>query len=123
MPGTYSIWTITSQIAGHPQVINQIVAPDADARFIVSSSGIQFYSEFLNQPGVFTVQYYGFTYSRESNPTPQSVSAFISNDNYDGSTADYGIHVVGIGGHNGIEFTNAPGNSDLPGNLPFSFAP
>jgi hypothetical protein len=123
LPGTYRMWTITTQLVGHAPVINQLVVPDADARYLAPWEVMQLASEFLSFAGTFTVQYWDFAYMRESNPNWTPVSTFKTNGNYDGSGEDFGIHVVSVGGENRIEFSNVPGNSYLPGGeLPFSIA-
>jgi hypothetical protein len=124
LPGTYRMWTITTQLAGHATVITQVVAPDADARYLTPYEVLAFASEFLSFPGTFTVQYWDFAYMRESNPVWTPVSTFKTNNNYDGGGQDFGIHVVSVSGKDRIEFSNVPGNSYLPGGeLPFSIAP
>jgi len=123
LPGTYRMWTITTQLAGHAQVINQLVVPDADARYLAPYEVMQFASEFLAFAGTFTVQYWDFAYMRESNPVWTPVSTFKTNFNYDGSGQGFGIHVVSVGGADHVEFSNVPGNTYLPGGeLPFSIA-
>jgi hypothetical protein len=124
LSGTYRMWTITTELAGHAPVINQLVVPDADARFLAPYQVLHFESEFLNSLGTFAVQYWDFYYMRESNPIWTPVSTFKTNFNYDGSGQDFGIHVVSVTGKDRIEFSNVPGNSYLPGGeLPFSIAP
>jgi hypothetical protein len=68
LSGTYRMWTITTQVTGQSTVVHQIVLPDANARYLFPPYTMQFYSEFLNQPGAFTVQYWNFAYMRESSP-------------------------------------------------------
>jgi len=120
--GTYRMWTITTQMSGYPTVVNQVVAPDADARYILAAAAMSFYSEFLNGPGAFAVQYWNFAYMSESNPVWTPVSTLMTNWNYDGSGQDFGVHVVSVSGQDLVEFSNVPGNSYLPGNLPFAIA-
>lgn len=120
---TYRMWTITTQVSGYPAVVNQVIAPDADARYIAPWAAMSYYSEFLYTLGTFTVQYWDFAYTRESNPVWTVVSALMTNWNYDGSGQDFGVHVVSVNGQDRIEFSNVPGNSYLPGNLPFAIAP
>jgi len=86
-------------------------------------AAMQYYSEFLNGPGPFTVQYWDFAYMTESNSVWTPVSTFMTDWNYDGSGQNFGVHVVTVGGQDYVEFSNVPGNSYLPGNLPFSIAP
>jgi uncharacterized protein (TIGR03437 family) len=119
---TYRTWTITTQVTGHDTVVNQIILPDADARYIAWWEPMNFYSEFLNGPGTFAVQYWDFAYIRESSPVWTPVSTFTTHPNYDGSGQDFGVHVVSVNGQDRVEFSNAPGNSYLPGNLPFSIS-
>jgi hypothetical protein len=123
LPGTYRIWTITTQMTGHTTVVNQIVVPDAYARYIVPAQAMQFASEFLAQAGTFTVQYWNFAYMRESNPVWSPASTFMTNFLYDGTGQDFGVHVVTVNGKDRMEFSNVPGNSYLSANLPFSIAP
>jgi hypothetical protein len=123
LPGAFRMWTITTQVSGHAAVVNQLVAPDADARYILPYAAMQYYSEFLNGPGPFTVQYWDFAYMTESNSVWTPVSTFTTNWNYDGSGQDFGVHVVSVNGQDRVEFSNVPDNSYLPGNLPFSAAP
>ena len=120
LSGVYRMWTITTQVTGHPTVVNQVVLPDAQARYLLPVTSMQFASEYLNFPGTFTVQYWDFAYTRESNPVWTPVSTFITEYNYDGNGQDYGIRVVSVDGQDRVEFSNVPGNSYLPGNLPFS---
>jgi hypothetical protein len=121
---TYRMWTITTQVTGYPTVTHQVVLPDADAQYLLPYAyTMTFYSEFLNQSGTFTVQYWNFAYMRESNPVWTPVSTLMTNWNYDGSGLDFGVHVVSVNGKDRVEFSNVPGNSYLPGNLPFSIAP
>ena len=117
---TYRMWTITTQVTGHPAVVNQVVLPDADARYILTYAALQFYSEFLYNAGNFAVQYWDFAYMRESDPVWTPISTFTTNWNYDGNGQDFGEHVVSVYGGDRIEFSNIPGNSYLPGNLPFA---
>jgi hypothetical protein len=126
LSGTFRMWTITTQVSGHLSghrtVVNQVVAPDGAARYILPSAAMQFYSEFLNGPGTFTVQYWDFAYMTKSNPVWTPVSTFTTNSNYDGNGQNFGVHVVKANGQDRVEFSNVPGNSYLPGNLPFSIA-
>ena len=123
LSGTYRMWTITTQVTGQSTVVHQIVLPDANARYLFPPYTMQFYSEFLNQSGAFTVQYWNFAYMRESNPVWALLSTFRTNWNYDGGGQDFGVHIVSVNGQDRVEFTNVPGNSYLPGNLPFSIGP
>ena len=120
---TYRMWTITTQVTGFPTVVHQVVLPDADARYLFPPYTMQFYSEFLNQPGTLTVQYWNFAFMRESNPVWTPFSTLVTNWNYDGSGQDFGVHVVTVNGKDRVEFSNVPGNSYMPGNLPFAIAP
>lgn len=142
LSGTFRMWTIITRVSGHGggresgddlpwgpplrnlsghrTVVNQVIAPDEDARYLLPSAAMQFYSEFLNGPGTFTVQYWDFTYMTESNPVWTPVSTFSTNANYDGNGQNFGVHVVKVHGQDRIEFSNVPGNSYLPGNLSFS---
>ena len=121
---TYRMWTITTQMTGYAPVVNQVVAPDADARYLIAAYAMEFNSEFLSQPGgTFTVQFWNFAYMRESNPQWTPVSTFTTMYPYDGSGQDFGVHVVSVNGQDRVQFSNVPGNSYLPGNLPFSIAP
>jgi uncharacterized protein (TIGR03437 family) len=122
LPGTYRMWTITTQMAGHGTVVNQIVAPDAYAQYILPGYAMAFASEDLNQPGTFAVQLWDFAYMRESTSVWTPVSTFTTSYPYDGSGKDFGVHVVSVNGQDRIEFSNVPGNSYLAGNLPFSTA-
>lgn len=120
---TYRMWTITTQVSGQADVVNQVVVPDADGRYIQSYAATQFYSEFLYSAGSFAVQYWDLAYMRESGATWTPVTNFTTNWNYDGAGQDFGMHVVSVNGQDRIEFSNVPGNSYLPGNLPFAIAP
>jgi hypothetical protein len=121
---TYRMWTITTQMTGYPAVVNQVVVPDADAQYLIPAYAMQFNSEFLAQAGgTFTVQFWNFAYMPESNPAWTPVSTFTSMYPYDGGGQDFGLHVVSVNGEDRIEFSNVPGNSYLPGNLPFAIAP
>lgn len=121
---TYRIWTITTQVSGNPAVVNQVVAPDADAQFIWPVQAMQFFSEFLAQPGgTFTVQYWNFAFMTQSNPVWTPISTFTTMYPYDGDEQSFGVHVVSVNSHDRIEFSNVPGNSYLPGNLPFAIVP
>jgi hypothetical protein len=123
LSGTYRTWTVTTQVTGYPTVVHQMVLLDADARYLFPQAyTMQFYSEFLNQPGTYTVQYWNFAYMRESNPVWTQLSTLKSGWNYDGAGQDFGVHVVTVNRQNRMEFSNVPGNSYLPGNLPFSIA-
>jgi hypothetical protein len=117
------MWTITTQMAGRPALVNEIILPDAHARYVLASAAMEFYSEFLSQPGSFAVQYWDLAFSRESNPNWIPVSTFRTSWNYDGNGRDFGVRVVSVDGHDRIEFSNAAGNLYLPGNLTFSIAP
>jgi hypothetical protein len=123
LSGTYRMWNLTTQVTGHGTVVHQVVLPDADARFLFPPYTMQFYSEFLNQAGTFTVQYWNFAFMRESNPVWTTLSTLRTNWNYDGSGQDFGVHVVSMNGKDRVEFSNVSGNSYLPGNLPFSISP
>jgi len=120
---TYRMWTITTQMTGYATVVNQVVVPDADARYINPYQAMQFLSEFLNSPGTFTVQFWNFAYMTESNPVWTPSSTLQTEDEYTGSGQDMGSHVVSVNGQDRVEFSNVPGNSYLPPNLPFSIAP
>ena len=120
---TYRMWTITTQVSGQGTVVNQIVVPDAYAQYIVPAQAMQFASEFLAQPGTLTVQYWNLAYMRESNPVWSPAITFMTNWIYDGTGQDMGAHVVTVNGQDRIEISNVPGNSYLPGNLPFAIAP
>ena len=111
------MWTITTQMTGHSTVVHQIVLPDADARYLTPTATMQFYPEFQNSPGTFTVQYWDFAYMRESNPAWTQVFTLLTNWNYDGSGLDFGVHVVTVNGQDRVEFNNVPGLSYLPGNV------
>jgi hypothetical protein len=117
------MWTITTQMTGYATVVNQVVVPDADARYINPYQAMQFLSEFLNSPGTFTVQFWNFAYMTESNPVWTPSSTLQTEDEYTGSGQDMGSHVVSVNGQDRVEFSNVPGNSYLPPNLPFSIAP
>jgi hypothetical protein len=120
---TYRMWTITTQMAGYPQVVNQIVVPDADARYIYPVEAMQFFSEFLNSAGPFEVQFWNFAYMTESNPVWTPVSTFATIYDNGGSAQDSGVHVVSVNGQDRVEFSNVPSTAYLPQNLRFSFAP
>ena len=110
-------------MTGYPTAVNQIVVPDAAARDIAPFGAMQFLSEFENNPGTFTVQFWDFAYMRESNPQWLPVSTLQTAYEYTGSGQDLGVHVVTVNGQDRVEISNVPGNSYLPGNLPFSIAP
>lgn len=120
---TYRMWTITTQIAGHPTVVNQIVVPDADGRFIYPVQAMTFFSEFLDTLGEFTVQFWNFAYMTESNPVWTSASTFSTIYDNGGSGQNSGVHVVTVNGQDRVEFSNVSGNSYLLPNLRFSIAP
>ena len=120
LSGTFRMWTITTRLNGRRTVVNQVVAPDEDARYIAPFAAMQFYSEFLNGPGTFTVQYWDFAYMTESNPMWTPVSTFTTNSNYDGNGQNFGVRVVKVNGQDRVEFSNVRGNSYLPANLPFA---
>jgi hypothetical protein len=119
---TYRMWIVTTEMNGQGTVVNQVIAPDADAQYITSNAAMQFSSEFQNNPGTFTVQYWDFAYMTESNQVWTPASTLMTTSVYDGSGQDYGVHVVSVNGQDRVEFSNVPGNSYLPGNLPFSIA-
>jgi len=123
LPGTYRLWTITTNMGVGGTIVNQVVVPDADAQYLVAAAAGQLYSEFLNGAGDLAVQYWDFAYLTESNPQWSPVTSFLTGNNYDGSGADFGVHVVTVNGHDRVEFSNVTGNSYLPGNLLFSIAP
>ncbi len=124
LSGTYRMWTATTEITGYPTVVHQVVLFDADAQYLFPYAyTMTFYSEFLSSPGTFTVQYWDFAYMRESEQVWAPVSTLMTNWNYDGDGQDFGVHVVSVNGQDRVEFSNVPGNSYLPGNLPFSIAP
>ena len=124
LSGTYRTWTITTQVTGYPTVVHQMVLLDADARYLFPQAyTMQFYSEFLNKPGTFTVQYWNFAYMRESNPVWTPLSTLRTNWNYDGSGQDFGVHVVTVNDLDRVEFSNVPGNSYLPGGTFPSLSP
>lgn len=120
---TYRMWTVTTQMSGLPTIVNQVVVPDASARYITPSQASQFNTEFQNSPGTFTVQFWDISFLRESDAEWHSVSTFETASSYLGNGQDFGIHVVSVNGQDRIEFSNAPGNSYLPNNLQFSIAP
>jgi uncharacterized protein (TIGR03437 family) len=120
---TYRLWTITTEIAGHNTVINQIVVPDVNAGYFNSYPPLQFNSEFEKNPGLFTVQYWDFMYRRESDSSWVPVSRFKTQGGYDGDGQDCGVHVVTVNGQDRVEFNNAAGLSYFPANLFFSIAP
>jgi hypothetical protein len=118
---TYRMWTITTQPTGYPSVVNQVIAPDADAQYIWPVQAMQVFSEFLGHPGgTFTVQYWDFAFMTQSNPVWTPITAFTTMYPYDGDGTDFGEHVVSVNGQDRIEISNVPGNSYLPGNLPFA---
>jgi len=123
LSGPYRLWTITTEMTGRTAVVNQIVVPDASARYIVPAQAMQFASEFLNGLGKFIVQYWDFAYMTESNPVWTPASTLMTNWLYDGSGQDFGVHVVNVNGQDRVEFSNDFGNSYLPGNQPFAIAP
>jgi hypothetical protein len=115
LPGTYRLWTLTTQIAGQGPVVNRIVALDEGAHYLTTTA-LDFASEYINQSGIFTVQYWGFAFERESNPVWHGLTQFASAYDYDGQGQDFGSHIVTVGGQDRIEFSNAPGNAYIPGN-------
>jgi len=119
---TYRIWTITTQITGHGTVANQIIVPDSDARYIAAYAAMHFLSEFENNPGTFTVQFWDFAYLRESNSEWLPVTTLSTADEYSGNGQDLGVHVVSVNGQDRVEISNVPGNSYLLGNLVFAIA-
>ena len=123
LPTTYRLWTMTTQMTGLPPVVNQVVVPDAAARYIAPFQASQFETEFQNNPGTFTVQYWDFAYIRESDPQWHPVSTFVTLSSYLGNGQDFGLHVVSVNGQDRVEFSNVPGNSYLPMNLQFAIAP
>jgi len=120
---TYRMWTITTQVTGYPTVLNQIVVPDADAQYIAPWAALQFFSEFEDTPGTFTVQFWNFAYMTESNTQWVPVSAFETQVQYTGSGQNMGVHVVSVNGQDRVEISNVPGNSYFPINTPFVIAP
>ncbi len=120
---TYQMWTITTQVTGFPSVVNQVVLPEADAQYLWPVEFNQIFTEFLATTGTFTVQYWDFAYMTESNPVWTPLSTFTTMYPYDGNGQNYGEHVVSVNGQDRIEISNVPGNSYLPGNLPFAIAP
>ena len=122
LAGTYRMWTITTQVAGHSTVVNQVVVPDAYAQYIAPWAAMQFGSEFEDSAGTFTVQFWDFAYLSESNPVWTPVSTLQTQVNYTGNGQDLGVHVVTVSGQDRVEISNVSGNSYLPANIPFSFA-
>jgi hypothetical protein len=122
---TYRMWTITTQVAGYYEVVNQAIAPDADAQYMAPWAATQINSEQINvpAPATFTVQYWDFALMTESNPVWTPITTFTTMYVYDGNGQNYGEHVVSVNGQDRIEISNVPGNSYLPGNLPFAIAP
>ncbi len=120
---TYRLWTITTQLMGYPAVVNQIVVPDASARYIYLAQAMQFFSEFLSSPGAFVVQFWDFSYITEANPVWTPVSSFTTIYDNGGSGQTSGVHVVNVNSQDRVEFSNVPGNSYLPDNLRFTIAP
>jgi hypothetical protein len=121
---TYRIWTITTQVAGYPAAVNQIIAPDADAQYIWPVEAMQIFTEFLGAPGgTFAVQYWGFAFMTESNPVWTPITTLTTMYPYDGDGTSFGEHVVSVIGQDRVEISNVPGNSYLPGDLPFAIAP
>jgi hypothetical protein len=125
LPTTYRVWTITTDIAGHPEVVNQVIAPDADAQYLWPPEFTQFVTEDINlsAPGTFTVQFWDFFLMTESNPVWTPITTFQTLYPYDGDGRNYGEHVVSVDGQDRVEISNASGNSYLPANLPFAMAP
>jgi hypothetical protein len=121
---TYRIWTITTQPTGYPSVVNQVIAPDADAQYIWPVEAVQIFTEFLGEPGgTFTVQYWDFAFMTESNPVWTPITNLTTMYPYDGDGTSFGEHVVSVNGQDRVEISNVPGNSYLTGNLPFAIAP
>jgi hypothetical protein len=123
LAATYRMWTITAQMTGLPPVVNQVVLPDAEARYIAPYAAMQFLSEFLYSPGTFTVQFWDFAYMEESNGQWVPASTLETEFEYTGGGDDLGAHVVTVNGQDRVEISNVPGNSYLPANLLFSIAP
>jgi hypothetical protein len=120
---TYRMWTITTQMTGYPTAVNQIVVPDAAARYIAPYAAMQFLSEFLDSAGTFTVQFWNFAYMQESNPNWVPFTTFQTEFEYTGTGQDLGVHVVSISGQDRVEVSNALGNSYFPVNTPFVIGP
>ncbi|MGD1211252.1 MAG: hypothetical protein ABR973_07850 [Candidatus Acidiferrales bacterium] len=120
---TYRMWTITTQLTGYPTVTNQIVVPDANARYIAPYAAMQFLSEFLDSAGTFTVQYWNFAYMTTSNPVWSPVSILQTEYEYTGNGQNLGAHVVTVNGQDRVEISNVSGNSYFPVNTPFVIAP
>jgi hypothetical protein len=117
------MWTITTQLTGYPTVTNQIVVPDANARYIAPYAAMQFLSEFLDSAGTFTVQYWNFAYMTTSNPVWSPVSILQTEYEYTGNGQNLGAHVVTVNGQDRVEISNVSGNSYFPVNTPFVIAP
>ena len=121
LPGTYRLWTITTQASGHASSTTTVAVLDADGTYLTTNEALHFYSEFLYTAGNFVVQYWNLQYQRESNTTWQPLNKFMTAWNYDGDGSNFGVHVVNVNGQNRIEFSNVPGGSYLKGNTPFSY--
>jgi len=116
LSGLYRRWSIKLEAVGHPSVIEEVVVPETSGRFLspgvsggaTGLNALEFFSEFLNSPGTFTVQYWGFASMRESTRRWTPVTTFTTTYQYDGNGTAYGIRVVKHHGTPRIEFSNVP---------------
>jgi hypothetical protein len=123
LPGVYRKWMVLVETEGHRPVTQEVIVPDASARYMVPADAITFYSEYLHMPGAFTVQYWGLESIRESDPVWRPLSDFVTNGNYDGSGTDFGVRVMKIDDQYRVEFSNRAGNAYLPKSTKFSLPP
>ena len=121
-PGTYRVWTMRVAVSNRTPSIIKFVVPDGSGRYIAPFEILNFFSEFLNGPGEFTVRYWDFALRREGAPRWQGVTSFSTNARYDGDRTNFGVRVVTVDGRKRVEVSNRPGMKYLGRNQAFSLA-
>ncbi len=120
--GLYRIWTMRVQVPGRPVSTVKFVVPDASGRFVAPYEALNFFSEFLNGPGEFTLRYWDFAKKHASDPTWRPVTAFMTNAQYDGDGTNFGIRIVTVGGRTRVEVSNRSGVAYLGSSKAFTLS-
>ena len=91
------------KLPDRPASTVKFVVPDASGRFVAPWETLNFFSEFLNGAGEFTVQYWDFAVKRASAAGWSRQTDFSTSSNYDGDGSNFGVRVVTVGGRKRVE--------------------